>query len=243
VHLAEVRASEEGSSRDAVHSIGVSVSDEGSGRESRITADGFGDDEVFRDVHLGEDVADVHDKAASHSADGHVERSVSGRLSPKQDRELQAATLLVERLNRDGAKWGQPWSCDASRAKTGEHEDGVDCCSSDPEGSRLNMQVVTPETNETGLWKELQTKGSARRSDPDESPTHDAIMAAIRSKETLTGQERITLVLDAHDAVHYAFRNVVTKFREKYRTQLELLGWQSIWIVGPTVDLVHRLDR
>jgi hypothetical protein len=234
--LVSVSDSDHGSGAEGAPTIHLKDFDAGLGLETRMFVDGQGQEENTRDIRPGDD---VHDSGATRRADGSMSESISGKVSPKKERELRAAWGLIERLNKNGGNWGPPSSCDARRERTGEREDGVDCLSLGPGTARLAMQVVTPERT---LWETLAKKGSASRSAADNSKVLDAMLAAIQAKSALDGRQSIALVLEATDMHAYALRSVVKEFREKHLGDVAACGWESVWVVGPIVDLVHRLD-
>ncbi len=56
-----------------------------------------------------------------------------------------------------------------------------------------------------------------------------------------THQSHIHLVLDATDSPRFALTAVVTEFRKQYGTSARG-RFAQVWIVGPVVDSVERLD-
>jgi len=50
------------------------------------------------------------------------------------------------------------------------------------------------------------------------------------------------LALDATDSPRAALRSVVEMFREQYGEWTAGVGFQEVWVVGPVIDLVNRLD-
>jgi hypothetical protein len=193
----------------------------------------YGDTEAIRVVRGGGGGSVISDRDHPRAvADVVVGMPTSGRSA-----ELPVSQLLVERLNRDRGQWSSPVSCDSIRRRSGTPEDGVDCRSEGEGGTTLRIQVTTPETD---LQRELAVEGHARRQ-ADSDHAVDAIMRAIR-KKSRASVDGITLALDATLVPSYSFRSVVSEFRDRYGAEIAEMGWSSVWIVGPTVDLVQRLD-
>lgn len=166
---------------------------------------------------------------------GTVGNRVEGRASPKDDRELRTASGLVERLNLDGAGW-----YDLHRAVG--REEGVDCEARNPVGDLLRIQVTFADQD---IWSGLIRQDDA----VERSDTVDIVVNRIRNaieKKRTRYDPRIklgiTLALDATDSPAPALRSVVQAFRSAHGQWAAEAGFAEIWIVGPVVDLVHRLD-
>jgi hypothetical protein len=53
----------------------------------------------------------------------------------------------------------------------------------------------------------------------------------------------LVLAIDARDTPVFAMAGVVNSFRDRHPDAVTRLGFSSVWVVGPTVQLVARLDR
>jgi hypothetical protein len=171
-------------------------------------------------------------------ADGSVSETIAGPPPRKRETEIRTARLLVERWNLDGGAWEPPISCDEERQRTGAPEDGIDCRSHGPDGDVL-IQVTSPEVE---LWAPLHKAGQITRPNCNVEDLIDAIWTAIEKKRFVSGRQGIVLALDATDCPSYSFRSVVTAFQGKFGLRAASVGYQSIWIVGPSASLVQRLD-
>jgi hypothetical protein len=178
---------------------------------------------------------DSRSSSADLTATGRLDDRVSGKASPKVLRELRVADLLVERLNRDGGQWRQPRRLDASA----KDERGVDCEASDPSGKILSIQVTSVERE---LWRQLSRDPEVARTSPTIDDVVDAVGWAIARKGRVDGRGKITLAIDGTDSTAPSLRTVVLTFRQRHGRWARDEGHEAVWVVGPTVDLVNRLD-
>jgi hypothetical protein len=185
-------------------------------------------------AHIGVDRAGVDRRVASAdvSAAGRVTDRIEGRAPTRDHSELRAAQGLVERLNQDGASWQSPELVHA-HAHT---ERGVDCIARNSSGQALQIQVTTTERE---VWQRTRENLHERAAEIHEvvEAIHDAIQA--KSKQA---DPKIMLALDATDSPRAAVRPVVNAFRTQYGAWAAGVGFQEIWVVGPVVALVTRLD-
>lgn len=158
---------------------------------------------------------------------------VEGRASPKALSELRTATILVEYLNSQGAQWESP------NLYAGKREVGVDAVAQSG-ASRLLIQVTTRERE---IWRRTAREGRVERADPDVSTAVEAIRAAIDDKKLFSEIGDVVLALDGTDSPRYALQVVTDQFRDRHATWAMAIGYKEIWMVGPSADLVHRLDR
>ena len=70
----------------------------------------------------------------------------------------------------------------------------------------------------------------------------DAIAKKARNSPRVQ-RGQLVLAIDAREAVAVeTLSSVVTRFRDHYEKEVRSLGYRSVWVVGPVVDLVRRLD-
>ena len=192
-------------------------------------------DQQARTEGLRSSRGDSRVSRADSTASGQASDEIRGRPSGKRDSELRAAQLLVERLNADGGHWGTPTTWPANAP-----EQGVDCIALDGHGDELKIQVTTPETE---AWRLLGAEGGpasvARTVTTDDlvKALHDAIQ-----RKHLKAYPDIILVLDATDSVGFALATVVDAFRARYGAWAKG-NFASVWLAGPVVDTVSRLDQ
>ncbi len=210
--------------------------DEGHATEDAVV-DGQGGDppEAIRIAYEG---GGGRSASADRNASGSVAETIAGPPPRKGQSEIRVARKLIECWNHDGASWESPVSCDEERARTGAPEDGIDCWSHGPDGD-LYIQVTTPEVE---LWSRLHKTGQVTRQSTNAEDLVEAVWAAIEKKRFVSGRENVVLALDATDCPSYSFRSVVAAFQAKHGPRAGSVGYQSIWIVGPSIALVQRLD-
>ena len=146
---------------------------------------------------------------------------------------LNVSALLIERLNLEGSRWPKPSSPVGN-------ERGVDCESTDGE-KKLQFQVT--RLPDSKMWATLGKSGSVKTQTKIESAADD-LRGAISHKEKIPPSIRaqITLIIDAVDTSAHAVSAVAEYFKKTYGSDVGSLGFHSIWVVGPVVGLVFRLD-
>ncbi len=163
------------------------------------------------------------DTVASYGIGGPAPRGEEGRL--------ETASLLLAKLAEEDDVWGPPEEVD---------EADVDCRRT-RDGETLDIQVtraVSPE-----VWRQLHQTGAVQ-GDASPSDLADGVLTAIQKKSLLPAVQRARLVLclDARDTPVVAMGGVVESFRTRHLETVARLGFRGVWVVGPTVQLVHRLD-
>lgn len=217
------RPEEQGEPAGEVHY--VEVNDTVGVTESHVV-DGFG--EGGETIVTG---GDGHDTLVEADPAGPVTVRV-GRKPSKAESKLRTARLLVQRLNHGGAQWDPPQPTNPSA----RDEKGIDCEASGPNELRLRIQVTTPER---AAFREIG-RGSEFRSNTSEGALVEALRDAIEAKRTRSAPD-IHLALDAVHAPAHALRSVAEAFRRQHGGWAASVGFQKIWLVGPSVDLVQRL--
>ncbi len=169
--------------------------------------------------------------------------TVEGRTAQGEGGNGEVATILIRILNRLGANWGPP--ADVSAAKDRSTDD-VDVEARDG-SSVLRIQVTRAERE---IWR---MGGRVRKGNPPvkaelhRSPDDAAsmLMVAIQDKAKWSRPTQLgslVLALTVLDSPIFGFSEVLDRFREFYLGTVRTLGFQAVWLVGPTDDLVHRLD-
>jgi hypothetical protein len=205
--------------------------DVASGYESAVV-DGLGRDGDER-IAVDRGGPDPRVASANAFAAGPITDRIEGKASHKDHAELRVAQYLVQRLNQLGEDWHDPQVLRASS----RDERGVDCVARDSDGRPLQIQVTTTERE---AWKQLADVLCIERSAANDAVV-EAVRTAIDCKATQADPD-VVLALDATDSVRAAFRSVAGKFRDQHGRWAAEIGFQEIWLVGPAVGLVHRLD-
>jgi len=174
--------------------------------------------------------------AADLYADGAATFAIQGRSRQGEEGNVQICRILIERVNRDGAHWGDPTTVkDLARQE-------VDCEARDG-NEVLEIQVTRAEINEH-IWKTLSrdrdVSGGYRTADEAADALRDAIIP--KGNMDKSRRAKLILALDATETASHAFRPVVDSFRRRYGEWARQLCFKGIWVVGPTADLTSRLD-
>jgi hypothetical protein len=193
--------------------------------------DGRGND---GSAHIAIDRADVDLRVASAdlSADGLVSDHIVGSAPGRDIAELRVAQYLVSRLNQLS---NDDWLTPELVLADARQERGVDCITRKPSGEELQIQVTTTERE---VW---QRREDIHERSADIPAVVEAIWSAIQAKRT-RADRKIVLALDATDSPRASFRPVIDEFRTRYGDWALHVGFQEIWLVGPSAALVNRLD-
>jgi len=175
--------------------------------------------------------------SADYDDDRSMSFSVSGSSPQGEEETLKVCKLLVQKLNLDGNNWCEPVLGNGV----------VDCETTDinDPSQSLQFQVIRAISNQS-FWKQLNTQGAAQESSVDPSVLASYIENAIKKKtEKLPSSVRngLILVLDATLLPGITFDVVFEEFHTLYSTWASSLGFEGIWLVGPVIELVQRLDQ
>jgi hypothetical protein len=169
---------------------------------------------------------------ADFSSPGWVSYDIAGDAPHHEEGALETARILVQKLRGSGVDWSQPTMVDTA---------DVDCETLNG-GDTLSMQV-TRVPGSSGLWRNLGRDSTASGAGPADDLA-DELMNAIGSKASRlpsAQRARLALVLDARDTPAFALARVAARFSELHGNGAVNLGFRSIWVVGPTVQLVWQL--
>ena len=162
--------------------------------------------------------------------------SVAEKPTPKNEQDGQAiCARLVNWLNRSTPLYGEP--------VVGSEEVDWFAPALHQDGENLLMQVVRAETEEE-FWRRVAQAGQARR-EITVAEAADLVINAVRHKKYYPNQIRakLVLVVDSGRSPAYTFQPVVDAFKAKYATDCAESGYRSVYVVGPHIDLVYRVDR
>jgi hypothetical protein len=174
------------------------------------------------------------DRTASGDVSSPVAASyaIGGQSPRREEGSLETASLLVAKLAEQGDIWGHPVEVDDA---------DVDCRST-RDGESLDIQVT--RAMDPTVWQQLHRAGEVvAETEVDELA--DGVLAAIQKKARrlpLAQRAALVLAIDAHDTPILAISEVVGSFRRRHMETTEQLGFRSVWVVGPTAELVHQLD-
>lgn len=173
--------------------------------------------------------------SASLGDDGSVDMSLVGS-SPQGEEDTDATCqVLKERLNLDGANWGNITA----------GNEPADCVLVDADDVKrtLRVQVVRAIVSQE-LWRDLNSQGSAQKSHSPAAAVAE-IRAAIESKARKiprTIRSELALALDATRLPGLTLDAMVREFRSTSMIWTASHGFAAVWLVGPIPRLVWRLD-
>jgi hypothetical protein len=174
----------------------------------------------------GTEGARVSDKngrlAADVRPDGSVFVHVEGRGFPGQVDELSACQILMNTLDPDRARWGEPYQ------RKGR-EDGVDVEAPSLTGGKSLRFQVTRIDPDPDLWRNLTRMGSATKYYPSVAAVADALQKAIAKKKDKP-KAGIILVLNGTQ-LPLGLRSVRAAFEQRYGDWANNFGFDEIWIV------------
>lgn len=174
--------------------------------------------------------------AAGRMAGDNIQQEVIGRAPQGEDDTAHVCARLVRVLNAAGAAWGE----------LGPGQEPADCLSLDSSGNQLAVQVVRADSA-PARWRTLAQQGRAEDvgSAADRAKDLRTAIAKKAAEDVIPTALRADLVLalDASRLPAHAFPATASSFVALYGEWARGLGFASIWVVGPTDALVHRLDR
>ena len=173
--------------------------------------------------------------SADQGKNGTLSYTLNGSSPQGEEDTLSACRILVNKLNNAGGNWNQPTI----------GEGIVDCQAVDRQSDdrKLYIQVVRANVD-TELWKTLNREGKIERKE-DSATLAEQIKSAIDAKAqkvTEASRPGLVLALDATRLPVLGFDAVVEDFRSKWSAWASKLGFDSIWLVGPSESLTWQLD-
>jgi hypothetical protein len=173
--------------------------------------------------------------SADLGADGQAQYEVTGRSRQGEEGVLQVCQILAQRLRRDDSSVGAP------RMATSP-ETGVDCEIPVHNGF-LPVQITRPATPD--FWRRLNRDAVANRSISLTDAVQDliALIEAKAKKTSPMDRALILLALDATETAVHAMPLVAQAARRLHGADIGKHGFKSVWIVGPSDDLVFRVDE
>lgn len=161
----------------------------------------------------------------------HVELEMTGPSPQNEEDTLRVARIFMERLIHDG------YRCDSLRLVDDRDVD----CELDVDGRIRHLQVTRAEQT---LWGELAVAGHVQRKVPPKDPATRMRAAVQKKAKGLASAQRasLTLVLDATFAADAVLERVIECYRADHGEWTATLGFDEVWIVGPTREATYRLD-
>ena len=171
-------------------------------------------------------------RSSSIAGGSHPRQDFHGRPAQNEEDVLQVCRSLRAALQRQGRVW-------AHFSLPSTHADDADAVAGDDTGAVLRVQVTRVERT---AWGTLAHSGQATLQRRIEERVAD-IRVAVESKLYPDAQRRkLLLALDAIRSPGYVEDSVVVAFLTTHGTWAAGVGYQAIWLVGPTADLTHQLS-
>lgn len=167
-----------------------------------------------------------------------VEHRIRG-VSPQGEQDtMGVARNLVQWLNREQIKWGEP--SESSAAHTDAVAEGVGANA----GATLKIQVVRAIVDPQ-IWRELGATGEYTASlslGQAAQMMWDAVQKKVGKIEP-EARQGLVLLLDANRCPGQAFPAVVAEYRRQYADETRRLGFDGVYVAGYLMDSVSALDE
>lgn len=164
---------------------------------------------------------------------GRFRFGLTGKPPRGEQDTLRVCATLVRRLNHNGATWSTPE----------EGDNDVDCISFSKPGLELRIQVVRALSDPT-IWNKLADTREVRGDAYTAVDLADDLRSAIEHKASRIPRrqrEDLVLALDATRLPAHALDGTVAAFREEHGQWASDLGFQEVWVVGPSLSLTSKL--
>jgi hypothetical protein len=168
---------------------------------------------------------------------GAVEVTLVGKPPQNEEGALDAARLLVDHLNAQGANWCAPVKP--------EHEYGVDALAADRGYAKKTLEMQVARALAEQAWRALGRTGNHEIPTDVAELANDLLSAAHKKAGKYPVPEdraAMTLILDVSRTVGHTFRQVIDRFRREHAAACRALGFRDVWLVGHRPEFVERLD-
>lgn len=191
-------------------------------------------------IRVGDDQASVTNMAVDQKDDGSVRVSLQGQIRQGETGNLTVCGVLLERLAKEG-KYYHSLIDVSENHECGRH---VDCIACGKVARLLQIQVTKAESARH-VWKKL-SKEPREYSYRHVSEVANALRDAIAKKADEIPQSvrpALLLALDSYDYGAAALSDPIASFHARHAAWANGLGFEAIWLIGPTSDLCYRLDQ
>ena len=175
--------------------------------------------------------------SAEQGKDDKLSYTLNGNSLQGEEDTLSACRILVNTLNKAGGNWHQPTIGDGV----------IDCQAVDRQNNQRKLCVqIVHAVVDTEFWKALNLEGKIKRDDTAKALA-DQIKSAIDAKANdrkvpKVSRRGLVLALDATRLPALGFDAVVEDFRSRWGLWANKLGFDSVWLVGPSEDLTWQLN-
>ena len=173
-------------------------------------------------------------RSSSGAGGGERRQDFQGRPAQGEEDVLQVCRSLRGSLALHGERWGPFFPAPSP------HDD-ADAVARNDAGAELRVQVTQVE--ERVVWGKVARAGQVT-SQRSVRELVANIRAAVKSKtdQHVPAQRgKLLLALDAIRSPGHVHEPVPTRFLADHGPWAASLGYQAIWLVGPTAELTRRL--
>ena len=177
--------------------------------------------------------------ATDKTPEGKISQAVRGAVPKNKDGELEAAKIFIQYLNQNGNNFDEPQSFN-------KDDDDIDVIAQDKEIPQkiIKMQVTRPNPNKIPF---MENWGKAKQNEYRESMNIEELaedlMTRIKHKISRNLSKDVFLLLDATKLNWYAMPAVVQSFKKKYGNEVNQMGCNQIWLIGPAVKFCYGLNE
>ena len=174
---------------------------------------------------------------AEQSDEGALLYRVTGKSPQGEEDTLSACRILVAVLNKAGGNWDSPTIGDGV----------VDCQAVDRQskGKKLRVQIVRANVDKD-FWRALNRYGKVEGNETPEALVEQIKLAIDAKANDLKipkmSRQGLLLALDATRLPALSFDAVAEAFRSRWGPWTHTLGFDSVWLVGPSESLTWQLD-
>jgi hypothetical protein len=172
---------------------------------------------------------------ADQSEEGALSYRLTGNSPQGEEDTPSACRILVATLNKAGGDWDEPTKGDGV----------VDCEAVDRQCNKQKLRVQIVRANvDPDFWRTLSRDGKIEGNDTPEALV-EQIKFAIDAKDKKipkVSRRGLLLALDATRLPALSFDAVTEAFRSRWGPWAHTLGFDSVWLVGPSESLTWQLD-
>lgn len=173
---------------------------------------------------------------AELDAFGTLSFRMRGRPPQGEQESDAAAWVLVERLNQYGGNWTTP-------ERMPGPERGVDFLARDGH-TELHIQI-TRAFSDRAAWRELALEGDVTRKYQIDDAVAKLWQTILQKAARIATTARSSIVLGLSTAMPALFvpTRLMIDFKNRHAVEVQVLGFQSVWLIGPTAALTWRIDE
>lgn len=178
--------------------------------------------------------------SADQFGNGALHLTACGEPSHNEDGTLETCEMLIRRLNEiHDCYWGAPEKNDDPQL---HYIDAISRGIGAYAGRELKIQVIRAVIV-NDYWQALHKNGRSELTRTvDEMSDHlKKVIEKKVNRIPADVRQELVLALGAIDVPAAAFDDVINSFNRNHTRWVRTLGFQSVWVVGPTLRMVHQL--